>query len=349
MAKEPIRTVDDSALSCKHIRVRDLMFFLTTQCDLRCKHCYVGDRWLQDACSFDNGEAASLLHHFGSMGLDRLTFLGGEPTRYPYLASLIEQARSYSIGEKRITTNGVRLKYFNLKRIQPNDFAHVSFSFDGHNAETHDYIRGKGTFQKSLGNMMRLRDIGFRIHVTFTVMRSNIENLESAVEFFQALGVRELNFHVMSSIGNGSLNSYLAISPREWVIARKHLESMKTVSGMSLRIPLMFVSADEYREELRRGYRPFQYGSYHCPNGGNRLVLYPNGRVYMSCDLTGTDFNFAFFKSGKFSLNENRNELSEIDKNPNLSDPSAVLLDLDSSGLIPLSISYKRVVRPLAA
>lgn len=110
--------IDDSFLIKSGINVRDLMFFVNTCCNLQCRHCYVGDDKSKNL-QFDRDEAISILTHFAENGLDRLSFLGGEPSIYPYISELIKLASSYEIPEKRITTNGMNLKF--IDSISPSD------------------------------------------------------------------------------------------------------------------------------------------------------------------------------------------------------------------------------------
>ena len=320
------------------------MFYVTLACNLRCHHCYVGNEWLDSAKYFDRQDAGDILHHFGSGGLDRLTILGGEPTLYPYLSQLVTQSRNYKIREMRMTTNAVDLKYFDMKTIVPGDFDHISISMDGHTRDIHESIRGPKSFDNTLGNLVRLLKKGFTIHVTYTVTGRNIDSIYEAVRFFNDLGVKEMNFHLVSMIGNAKNNLDLFVRPTVWRNVRRELRNLKNVRGMDLRVPLMYLTKEEYEAELDNGYKSFVYGSYHS-DGGHRIIIYPNGMVYMSCDLTGTEFNFAYYDNRTFRLNRSRNEVSMQMEMPSLSDPSTQLLGKETEGYIPLSISYKELIK----
>lgn len=148
--------IDDSYLELLGINVKDLMFAVTFLCNCRCKHCYVGSEWLNSATSFSREEAIRIVDHFARDGLERLTFLGGEPLLYPYITDLVVLTRDYDIKEKRIATNGLDTGFLDLDRIKPNDLDHISFSFEGHIPELHEYIRGDGTFEKTLTTMEKL-------------------------------------------------------------------------------------------------------------------------------------------------------------------------------------------------
>lgn len=341
-AASQYKQIDDSALKKKGLNVRDLAIYLHTVCDLRCDHCYIGNEWLNSGWSFEKDEAAAILEHFAQGGMDRLTFIGGEPTLYPHLTDLIKQSQHYDIAERRITTNGVKLKHFDTERISPDDLDHVSFSFEGHTAELHEDIRGEGTFFPAVENLKTLQSLGFETNINYTVTSKNIDSLDQAVDFFGSLGVGEINFHLISMVRNAADNPELAVSPADWLGVRSELEASSPPAGTELRIPKMFVTPEEYEQS---DYRPFQEGSYHSDDQeGHRIIMYPNGKVYMSADLTGTEYNFAEYEDGTFELSSAPNELSVLERDETVTDPSAHLLNKQTDGLIPVSVSYKVIV-----
>ncbi len=336
--------VDDSELRNKGLIVKDLMFYITQGCDLRCITCYVGNGWLATGETYSKAEADLILKHFCTPGLDRLTFLGGEPTLHPNITELILYANEFDIKEKRITTNAVTLGNLDLDRLRGNELGQISISLDGATKETHEKIHGKGTFDKTVANIKRLIQRGFPVSMNFTVNGVNKHEVVDAVRVFSGLGASEVNFHLVTMIGNAERHPELAVEPKEWVRIRKELESVSGVSGITLRVPLMFVTPEEYKNlMINRNYQPFQRLSYHSETG-QRIVLYPNGKVYMSCDLTGTDYNFATFRDGVFKLNDGINELTFFEQNPENPDVSGDLLALDKQGFTRLSISYKEKI-----
>ncbi len=336
--------IDDSLFEEKGIKVRDLMLYVSQRCNLRCAHCYVGNEWLAAAETFGKDESKIILNHFASLGLDRLTFLGGEPFLYPHITDLVLQSSEYPIKERRLTTNTVAMGHFDLRRLKGDELDHISVSLDGITSEVHESIRGKGVFAKTVGNIQRLLDRGFKVSGNFTVTGVNKHQAVGAVAFFKNLGITELNYHLVTMIGNAADNPHLYVSPTEWVNLRREIESVTGVDGIRLRIPLMYVTQDEYADLVKnKGYGQFQRRSYHSETG-QRIVLYPNGKVYMSCDLTGSEYNFANFQGGRFIPAEGINELTVLEDRPDDPDPSSSLLDIDKEGFVRLSISYKEVL-----
>ena len=341
MSRPTYINIDDSELIANQIVVRDLMFFTSLNCNLRCKTCYVGNKWLNSGLSFSKEEGLSLIKYFASRGLDRLTFLGGEPFINPYITDFVLLANKYKIKEKRLTTNGLDLGFFDLKRLKGNELDNITISFDGITKEKHEFVRGPNTFEKTLNNVKILKDHGFNLHANFTVSGLNKDQVVDSVAFFKKLGFTEVNYHLISIIGNAKKYPAFKIYPQEWIDIRKQLEKIKNVKGITLRIPYMYVSHEEYKELInKKKYYPIQEKSYYSQDG-QRIVLYPNGKVYISCDLTGTDFNFAIYKNGKFSVLKNINELSLFKQTSENPDISSYLLNLDNQGFVRLSISYK--------
>ena len=344
MTKSALSPIDDSELIINRIQVKDLMFFMSMNCNLRCKTCYLGNKWLNGGLSFTKPQITSILTHFGQKGLDRLTFLGGEPFLVPNITEYVILANTLNIKERRLTTNALDLGSFDLHQLKGNELSHITVSFNGITTVKHEFISGKNTFKKTLSNVEKLINHGFRVHVNFTVTGINKDQAIDSVHFFKNIGASEINFHLVSMIGNAKKYPELNVTPEEWINVRNQLENIDNVKNISLRIPYMFVTKKEYRDMVgEKKYYPIQAKSYHSKTG-QRIVLYPNGKVYISCDLTGTDFNFARYENEKFFVLKNTNELSLYKQKKSNPDISSYLLHLDNQGFVRLSISFKEKI-----
>ncbi len=337
-------TIDDDELRAEGISVRDLMFYVTLECNLRCKSCYVGNDWLNGYGGFGREEGLAIIDHFGSQGLDRLTFLGGEPTLHPDISDFVLKGAEFDIKERRMTTNGRGLGFFDIDAVPTSALHHISVSLDGHTPETNDSVRGTGTFEKVIPTLELLNARGFNAYVNYTVNGLNIDSVEDAVRYFRELGVEEINFHLVSITGNANHHPELYVAPERWIETRERLLSLEDVQGVRLRVPFMYLTQDEHEAAQGEGYVPFQSRSYHSDDG-QRILLFPNGKVFMSADLVGTDFHIATYEDGKFTFNKGQNEWHFHKSNPLLADPSSQLLGTGSEGFVPVSISYKQTIQ----
>jgi len=73
-------------------RFRNVYLYITEACQLRCEHCYMGER-LDRALKMLLPEIVDTLTTWRRMGSDKLTILGGEPTLHPHYCEVIRLSR----------------------------------------------------------------------------------------------------------------------------------------------------------------------------------------------------------------------------------------------------------------
>ena len=159
-----------------------LIFEATNRCNLRCKHC------LRDTTQRGHDLSVPLLERVLRQARDyyRVQFVGltgGEPLLHPELCRILEviAERDYIF---TIVTNGLLvpqyLELFKRPEIKPR-IEHISVSLDGPDAETHDAIRGPGTYKKAMRAFLMLKAAGIPAVLKYAVGRHNIDSLERAV------------------------------------------------------------------------------------------------------------------------------------------------------------------------
>jgi MoaA/NifB/PqqE/SkfB family radical SAM enzyme len=255
---------------------RDLVLYVTSACNLRCKHCYVGNALLNASESYRAPAVVAFASSF--TGLRRVTVLGGEPLLHREINEIMTGLVALGIGELRVTTNLTRFFNLDIASFPPSSFL-IAVSLDGHNAETHDFVRGPNAFRRTCANIVRLVESGWTIEVTHTVMRHNIDHLPEMIGLCRELRVQRLNLHLVSRMGNVLENPHLTVSPERWIAAQKTLEDARVPDGkLRIRYPPLFVSDAEYEVLCESGeYHPHAGGSYYTGGRGDRVVLYPNG------------------------------------------------------------------------
>jgi len=354
---ETVKRINTDELSEHGLdRIGELNPYITLLCDLRCKYCYMYDFLSQDALDIMTTDFYyKLVTHFADEydGLDRHTFLGGEPTQHPSITEFANYVGGLKVKERRMTTNGTSTHKLRLDELEPDVFDHVSVSVDGHNSQINDVTRGVGTFRRIVSTLAEYREAGIRTSVNYTVTSRNINEVLAAPSFFYALGVSIINFHVVSNIGNTINNQELGlcVDPLEWIRQRNLLMETRSFPGITLRIPYMYLTEEEIKN---LGYIPIQEKNYHSPNGGYRLIVFPptgkgKGYCYMSADLIGGE-NAHIAKvdsEGTFHWNHDpRNEWTEYQrsKSANVSSDLRGEKVYATYGVIPVSVSYKKTL-----
>lgn len=148
---------------------------VTKNCNLRCKHCYAMLE-SHDHNEPTFGQLAALLRELRQGGTLSIRVLGGEPLVRKDLPELIKTIKELGMFCE-VVTNGTMLE----KRIAEwPELALVdsfSVSLDG-DEKTHDEIRGKGSFKKTVDGILALQKSEFpvRIHAAMTTESYGAKN-----------------------------------------------------------------------------------------------------------------------------------------------------------------------------
>lgn len=157
-----------------------LQLHITGNCNLRCRHCYIGEHCMDmsygDIKSVLN-QFDELVQHLRKQSLEKVVahvhITGGEPFLHPdihkilWLLWLFRHKFRYGI-----MSNGTLLNSRNLRLIKRLNLKAFQVSLDG-NKETHDDIRGIGNFEKVLYALDQLADWKIPARVSFTANKEN--------------------------------------------------------------------------------------------------------------------------------------------------------------------------------
>jgi MoaA/NifB/PqqE/SkfB family radical SAM enzyme len=120
-----------------------------------------------------------------------------------------------------MTTNGMLLERHAAELVAARPF-NINISLDSHNADTHDYIRGReGLHEKICRGIARLKEeqnrqaISFPIIIKPTVMSLNYRHLPELVSFAEQIGVSAVNFQPLGR-WTEETNNELWIEKEEW-------------------------------------------------------------------------------------------------------------------------------------
>ncbi|MGD9878309.1 radical SAM protein [Desulfococcus sp.] len=149
---------------------------LTNQCNLRCKHCYL-DAGPGGNHTLSSSLVRRALHDFATFGGMSVTFSGGEPLLHPDWPALVGYARSLNL-VTAVVTNGLLLDSAAVKDLRELG-ATVTLSLDGASRETHESIRGAGSYAKALAALDQLEASHSRdqVIIAFTPTNTNVDDL----------------------------------------------------------------------------------------------------------------------------------------------------------------------------
>jgi radical SAM protein with 4Fe4S-binding SPASM domain len=204
---------DGSPPTSGPVDIRGVFLHLTDKCNLRCIHCYVGSatRRRRDLSA---GKIRDLIDELADMGGRSITMSGGEPLLRPDWHELVGYAaRKLSV---TINTNATLITpriADMLGGLRP----YIQISLDGPDPETHDGIRGKGTFALTVAGIRGLQQAGLAEHLilSMTLMSANISRAPEMIDFAASLGIPKVRFLPLHRQGRAISSKHELDAPRD--------------------------------------------------------------------------------------------------------------------------------------
>ena len=205
-----------------------LTWELTYGCNLTCRHC-LSDSGPKAPDELSTGEALDLIDAFAEMGVFYVNIGGGEPMMRRDFFHILEHAVSRHVGVK-FSTNGTFLDAAAARRLAEMDYVDVQVSIDGHDRETNDAIRGRGSFEKAVAALENLALAGFpEPKISVVATRHNIAHLDELEGMARGFGAG-LRVTRLRPSGRGA-QSYADLRPTPednrrlfgWLTERPHV------------------------------------------------------------------------------------------------------------------------------
>jgi radical SAM protein with 4Fe4S-binding SPASM domain len=188
---------------------RNLEFYVQwhfiDSCNLRCIHCYQ-ENYNRKDLDFNKLKAIFLKLDEAMEKWKMKCFVsltGGEPFLQPeglfYLMDLIENSDNFI--STAILTNGTLLTEDLVKKIKDyKKLAEVQVSLDGNDEESHDAVRGAGTFSRAVEAVKLLKDHGIKTVAMFTLHKKNIDSACKMPKLAASLNLDALTVERMTSM-----------------------------------------------------------------------------------------------------------------------------------------------------
>ncbi len=186
--------------------LRYLLLHITDRCNLRCRHCFLGEAGKIDLAL---DEILSVVDEFEAMQGLRLLVSGGEPLLHRDFWELNDSLAGRDL-RAVLLSNGTLIDDEAAERLS---FQEVQVSLDGMQ-EAHDFIRGGGSFERSVAAVRRLTTAGKQASVATMVHNRNLGDFDRLEDLIAELGVEKWEVDLPSASGRLTAGSGLMIDPR---------------------------------------------------------------------------------------------------------------------------------------
>lgn len=257
--------------------LKECWFHLTNECNLACRHCLFGaSPGKKEAIPTDLLKQG--LTEAGNLGCTLFYFTGGEPFVYPEFLSIISELLVDPAVHVVVLTNGLLLEKYieNLKDL-PKDRLHLQISVDGLK-ESHDHLRGNGSFDRLLANLDILKEAGIPATLSVAVNRANVEELPDIVSLAAEQGAK--NIHLLWHFVRGKGSRAQFVEPAE--ILPKLIEAQQVAENQGVLIDNV--------ESIRSQVFSTPGTRYDLSNTAwESLAIGPDGNIYPSPALVAVD------------------------------------------------------------
>ena len=282
---------------------------ITKRCNLRCRDCYHFDSAGDAGDDLSAQEWICFFEELNRCAVTEVTLAGGEPFIRGDLKEIIGG----------IVSNRMRFTILSNGTLIDDEMAaflastgrcnFVQISIDGSMPESHDAMRGKGSFVKALEGLMTLRRNGVRAAVRVTIHRKNVHDLEGVAKLLlEDVGISSFGTNSAGAMGLCRKNAEMVqLTTEDRVIAMESLLRLtKKYNGriQAMAGPLaeakMWLEMEEARSE-RRESRPNRGFLTGCGCYREHLAVRADG-VITPCTM------LSHIELGRI----NRNDLREI-------------------------------------
>jgi MoaA/NifB/PqqE/SkfB family radical SAM enzyme len=242
------------------MKVPAIDIYATFRCNMRCRHCFVGD-WLNLNSDFEWQLLYGLLVSARTLwGTEEIAYLGGEPTLYPHLHRAVVTTQELGYRTRIVSNGGKSLgRFLSSPNVMP---LHVAISIDGATDSSHDAVRRVGSFSNALRSIQVARSYGHSVSAVLSVGRHNLSTAIDTLLLLSKLEVDYINVHYVTNRGYASRD--LTVPLREWLAFRED----------AARLPI----ARKIRFE--RTYVPNDRPLNCAVRNESMLMFFPDARVY---------------------------------------------------------------------
>ena len=190
--------------------LRAFYLYLSTGCNLKCRHCWITPTFVRGAPSpgdvIDGALLREAVEEAKPMGLSSAKLTGGEPMLHPRFMEIADMLTRMGL-KLNMETNGTLLTEASARRLkEETNVKFISVSLDGADAKTHDAFRGvPGAFDAALGGLGHLVGAGYEnVQVIMCVHRGNRNQVDDLVTLAARRGAHTVKINPATKGGRGT-------------------------------------------------------------------------------------------------------------------------------------------------
>ncbi len=249
-----------------------IIWIITPYCNLRCIHCYASIYFNEQQLRFN--DVKKVIDDASEAGVEHINYTGGEP----FVRRDIRDILKYTIDSgvtASIFTNATLLNDEDIRFLYRNNIP-VYTSLDASTKELYEKIRGQGTWNILLTNILKMVNNGIDLHVNISVNKLNWFDIGNIIEKLVELGVCSISIIPTMPVGR-ALKNNVYIDSYHFLKALKIAEEYASMYSLTISVWCTpFIQRIEWAKHL------FGRSCLYW----NVLDITPSGDVVL-CDVLG--------------------------------------------------------------
>ena len=198
IVEKPKSTLPDNCLSAP----ASCTIYITDFCLKQCLHCVTrSSPSISQANDLPPEQWHKIFKSLREWGVVSLVFTGGEPLMKVGIYETLAYANELGFNIS-LLTDFDGMKQSDIDKLRA--LAHlndIQTSLDGATEETHDYIRGTGSFKKTLRRLELLQNNGLSFTISTSINKLNIKEIDGIIELYKKYGATYLYMNPVAPYG----------------------------------------------------------------------------------------------------------------------------------------------------
>lgn len=190
LSDEAYRSMKPKQFDVSSVKPGIAVLHVTDGCNLHCKHCYVPELNKKNRREMTTAEMKKVIQELDAL-MDRerrtLNLLGGEPTLRPDLVELLGFAQECGF-LLFVSSNGTKITN-DLARALARLDVRFQVSLDGADRQTHEFMRGEGTWERTFQGLQTLLNNGVKPVINMVFHQDNIEQIPAFIDLAKSLKI----------------------------------------------------------------------------------------------------------------------------------------------------------------
>jgi len=269
----------------------------TDRCNLRCLHCWQrAFEHIDSSYELSDEELIKIVKEGIKLKVREFEITGGgEPLMRKRLVLKIIEIIKRNKRFGNITTNGTLFELNDVKKIVKMSWDRITFSLDGPDAKTNDFVRGKGYFERVMESIKLFNQVKENLGKKFPLLKFNVvinrKNYNKVAEMIELAKKCNVSLvHFDSLTVHSKIGERLKLTKKQMKEFEKNARKAKEVAekygiwtDINFLTSKFLEKANEMQEILRKESSSNGFSSLICYEPWWHLVIKTNGTAQPCC------------------------------------------------------------------